>query len=141
MANPETFARRIRGIAEAVPANAAEILRKAVRRAGSNVVKATPVDTGLARSNWLASIGAADLSARSPRSQIATIQEINSTVADVPADSEVHIANGGGKVPYLERLNSGSSFQAPANFVRIAAMAARDGLLEGVQILKRRRNP
>lgn len=139
MARPEVFARRIRELATSVPLNAADVLRKAVKRAGSNVVKTTPVDTGLARSNWLASVGAPDLSPRSPRSQIATIQEINTVAATIRADSEVHIANGGDKVPYLERLNAGSSFQAPANFVRIALMLAEQNLLEGARIIRRRK--
>jgi hypothetical protein len=38
---------------------------------------------------------------------------------------EVHIANGGDKVHYLEWLNRGSSRQAPAGFVRIAMDTAR----------------
>ena len=68
-----------------------------------------------------------------------TVDEVRSTVARAPSDSEIHIANGGSKVPYLELLNRGSSFQAPADFVRISAMIAREQLVEGQRILTRRR--
>ncbi|MEE8551506.1 MAG: hypothetical protein V3T08_09675 [Gemmatimonadota bacterium] len=138
MAKPEVFAQRIRNLAEGVLVNAAKLVRDTVNAAGSNVVKATPVDTGLARSNWVAAEGSPNLSARGIRSESSTIDEIASVAARVKADAEVHIANGGSKVNYLERLNAGSSFQAPANFVRIALMLAREALKKDTRLLNPR---
>lgn len=139
MATPEVFARRMFQLAEGVPENAAMILRRGAVIAARTVITATPVDTALARSNWLAGLGAQDLSPRTPRSAAATVAEVRSTVARAPADSEIHITNGGSKVHYLGLLNRGSSFQAPANFVRISAMIARGQLLLGQRVLIRRR--
>lgn len=149
MARPEVFARRIRRIAESVPVNASRILQKAVVRAGSNVVKLTPVGgpptsphdphPGLARSNWVASLNAPDLGERSVRSEGSTINEIEAVAKMAPHDSEVHIANGGPKVPYLGLLNNGYSTQAPANFVRLALIMAREGLFDGESLIRVRR--
>ena len=139
MAKPEVFARRMFDLAQGLPENAARVLRRGAISAAEAVVRATPVDTALARSNWLAGLGSPDLSARAPRSIDATIAEVRSKVQRAPPDSEIHIANGGDKVPYLELLNAGSSLQAPANFVRIAAMVARESLLEGQRLLVVRR--
>lgn len=129
----------MRELAVLVPRNAAKILQKTALKAGSAVVKTTPVDTGLARSNWLAAVNAQDLTPRTPRTASSTINEIAGVVATASADSEIHITNGGDKVPYLERLNRGSSFQAPANFVRIALMLARASLTDGSALILGRR--
>lgn len=129
----------MRHIAEDVLGNAAKVLRKGAVRAGTNVVEATPVDTGLARSNWLASEESQDLSPRAPRTANATIAEIRQKVATIRYDSEIHITNGGSKVPYLRLLNCGWSRQAPTQFVRIAMLMAQAGLTEGERLLRRRR--
>lgn len=113
--------------ARAVPVEAARILAGTANVAGRNVVRATPVDTGFARSNWVASItGSPDLSDRPIRSRTATISEIKTITAGVKADGEIHIANGGDKVRYLKFLNEGSSTQAPAGFVGFALVMAQD---------------
>lgn len=139
MATPEVFARRMLGYATSVLLEGADLLRRVGSAAGRNVVYRTPVDTGLARSNWVASVGGPDLSERGIRSARETANEIAAVLSAIKADSELHIANGGEKVPYLKYLNAGTSFQAPANFVRIALMDARAKVLANPRLLVLRR--
>lgn len=87
------------------------------------LVERTPVDTGWARSNWLPSVG-------SPRKE--TVGEpgsLNESAADSGQsevadwkiqDGPIYITNN---VPYIGRLNGGSSKQAPAGFVESTVQA------------------
>jgi hypothetical protein len=89
-------------------------------RIHGKLVEDTPVDTGWARSNWLPSVGV-------PRRE--TVGEPGSLdtgaaglgqseVVDWKiADGPIYITNN---VPYIRRLNAGSSTQAPAGFVESA---------------------
>lgn len=138
MAAPEVFAARIRALAEGVPREAARILAGTANAAGRSVVRDTPVDTGLARSNWVASLGSPDLSDRGIRSRTATISEITSVTGGVRHDGEIHISNGGDKIPYLKFLEDGSSTQAPEGFMGFALVMARE-FLKNARILTRRR--
>lgn len=91
----------------------------------------TPVDTGFARSNWI-------LRAREPQSNLVGSrpkEKGGAGVDDVAADAavaefvtgyrigigNVYITN---LVPYVPRLNAGSSTQAPAGFVERAILKA-----------------
>lgn len=83
------------------------------------VVLATPVDTGRARGNWDVSIGG---SSKEPTDNID--QSGSNTIARGRAVAEsrkpgqsVHIANN---LPYIAKLNEGSSAQAPKLFVEQA---------------------
>lgn len=139
MAKPVVFARRIRELAEAVEPRMSEGQAAVAARSGKSAVTNTPVDTALARSNWVASADEPDLSERPPRSRQETIEEINqrtSAIAAFGRGQDIHVANGGEKVPYLSRLDAGSSTQAPAGFVREAAL---DGLvaLQNFRVLRR----
>ena len=138
MAAPEVFAVRMLDLARGIPVAAARILADTANAAGRNVVRDTPVDTGLARSNWVASLGSPDLSDRGIRSKTATISEIKAVTAGVKEDGEIHIANGGDKIPYLKFLNDGSSVQAPAGFIEFALTMTKD-FLQNARILSRRR--
>lgn len=99
---------------------------KLVSRLGLNItallIRDTPVDTGWARANWVPAIG-------SPRSRTAgtrsaaddgridrgpQVQGITA-LAGYRLGPPVFISNN---VPYINRLNSGSSRQAPAAFVQ-----------------------
>ncbi len=125
MASPAAFAARLKRRGRDVERNAAKVLRLAVRVAGEAVVENTPVDTGLTRSNWTASVDGPDLSPRGIRSVEATVGEMRTRVDGLGPDREVHIANGSDKIPWLGRLNRGSSTQAPMGFLRISVQIAR----------------
>lgn len=110
--------RLIKGVDDAVRATAL--------LADQTVVLATPVDTGRARMNWIATI---DVPAEEP-------VPINpGGVERSLAESRAVIATYNGEVnraiwltnslPYIQRLNAGSSQQAPAGFVEKAVGVAR----------------
>jgi hypothetical protein len=93
------------------------VIRKATIELFSSVVKGTPVDTGRARGNWQCTIGnrASTATEHTDKSGSGSISEI---VATVPAKSGsvVWLTNN---VPYIQKLEYGSSQQAPAGMVRI----------------------
>ncbi len=139
MAKPAVFARRIRELAEAVEPRTGEAQALVAARAGKSVVTNTPVDSALARSNWVASGDQPDLSERPPRSAQQTVDEIEQRVSAIAAfgrGQDIHVANGGEKVPYMGRLDAGSSTQAPAGFVREGALAGL-AALNNFRILRR----
>ncbi len=117
MSTPEKFAASIFRRAERVLTNAPKATRRATMAVVQSLAENTPVDTTRARSNWVAKIGAPDLSPRGFRSISAVIGEARGNTSNLKADEDVHVANGGEKVPYLSLLNDGSSTQAPAGFV------------------------
>jgi hypothetical protein len=104
------------------------IVRQTAIAAVREVVLATPVDTGRARSNWLVTLGGPSddqvgdetwVSFPSPQQ---TIDQANVEVAArQPNGQDVYITNN---VPYISRLNEGSSAQAPAGFVQQAVQRA-----------------
>ena len=97
------------------------VVRKLVLDVNANLVATTPVDTGWARANWIPRIGTPrEDTAGSPDSISRGEQEQG--VAEVATSYQiemgpVYITNN---VPYIGRLNQGSSQQAPAGFVQAA---------------------
>lgn len=97
----------------------------------ANLTENTPVDTGWARANWVPAIGSPvtkDLSGVRPTEQNASsaAAEQQSALGHVLtgyrlARGKVFISNN---VPYIVRLNEGSSKKAPAGFVQAAIRKA-----------------
>jgi len=84
------------------------------------LVAATPVLTGHARSNWVPSVGTpSDAVAGSPEAVDSTAQITGeAAVASFRLeDGDLYESN---HVPYIEALNDGSSPKAPAGFVESA---------------------
>lgn len=133
MANSlDQFSKRMMVRAERFEENVDRLVRKVAIVADQAVVSETPVDTGRARSNWIVSLGAAEsnvIEAYAPGAQGSTAAEntqaaINqgqSVIANYQGGLEIHITNN---LPYIGELNNGSSAQAPADFVRLAIVAA-----------------
>lgn len=118
---PGAAADRVEGIVRmAVQKIAMQVLR--------GVVMKTPVDTGRARSNWHVSLSAPDLSEReayAPGSGLglgeggnaaATITAGSATIETAPAYGMIYLSNG---LPYIMRLETGWSQQAPAGMVKM----------------------
>jgi hypothetical protein len=92
----------------------------------SRLVKSTPVDTGWAANNWIPSV-------RVPVVKTdGTPENVSSAASDEGAASVLlwkffqgpaYITNN---VPYINRLNQGSSKQAPAGFIERDILAAVD---------------
>lgn len=114
------------------------------------LVLATPVDKGVARSNWLVSLGASRgdvISAYSRGSKLGiseganaqgAIQHALSVVGNHKVGQDIYITNN---VHYIETLNAGYSGQAPANFVALAIQAGIEAIRRNPGILKSRNSP
>lgn len=92
-----------------------KIVRAATIELFSGVIKSTPVDTGRAKGAWATSVGSPTNDAPDRLGEAASIAEV---VAITPpgAGQETYLANN---LPYIERLENGSSTQAPAGMVTI----------------------
>lgn len=100
---------------------------------------ATPVDVGTAVSNWRVSVNAVSAQRRAyvpgkygstrPQNQSATISTARQFINDRPKARAFYVSN---TVPYISRLNDGSSVQAPAGFVETSLNAA----LRGIRTIK-----
>lgn len=123
-----------RALGDSIPEAAAGGVSEATKVVGRAVVLDTPVDTGLHRSNWVATIGAPFGGVRAayfPGQKLgkgeranaaAAIQQIEGTAARYRlrnvagrADQPVYITNN---APAIGRLNSGRSAQTPPSFVQ-----------------------
>lgn len=85
------------------------------------LVLATPVDTGRARSNWLASLDEPRREIVAPRSEAEAAAE---TLAIIEQAKEFPIITLSNNLPYIRQLNEGSSKQAPAAFIQTAMAQA-----------------
>lgn len=133
MADLFQFVRRFRLRANAVPKNANLLLRKVALIADQAVVTGTPVSTGTARSNWLVSVSQPRSDTIPPYSPgenqgigesanaNAAIAQGAAVIGSVSGGQSIIIANN---IPYIGKLNAGSSQQAPANFVELAILEA-----------------
>lgn len=123
------FSKRIREIAVGVEANSGKMVRKTVITVASAVALRTPVDTGRARANWRTQVGSA-LTAQAgafpqgtkgstgaAAAAQATAEAVNAMQGPVKSGVPVFISNN---LPYIGRLNDGSSTQAPAGFIQSA---------------------
>ena len=99
----------------------------------SNLVEATPVDTGWAKANWQVQIGSRPENPLGSPTAIPGIDDADAKVASYTADQGmVFVSN---PVPYIARLDGGHSQQAAANFVR---RAVEEAVEETSQILQSR---
>lgn len=88
----------------------------------AEITEDTPVDTGWARANWIPQVARPDLQERGSTGSTAQAerqvqQGLTSVFRYNNLDKKLFITNN---VPYIERLNEGSSTQAPAAFVQMA---------------------
>jgi len=129
MATSKNFgqlADRLRIRALLLERNVEEVVKAAAIAADQVVVLGTPVDTGRARNNWIASVGPVPLGGErgadpSGSQAIALARQAIDTYKIV--FKKILIANN---VPYIAKLNGGSSQQAPMGFTSQALAAAID---------------
>lgn len=126
-----SFERRIRVRAEDIATNVNTAVRKAALAVDQALVLGTPVDTGLARSNWLVALGSPTrktIAPYAPGNKLGLTEQANAAMALAQAagtvngrknEQDIWITNN---IPYIGSLNEGSSLQAPANFVELAIM-------------------
>lgn len=119
------FAIRMRGRGAKIPDRADRVTREVALAADRTVVRATPVDTGRARANWQATLGAPAVGTvdETPgkRASVASATGRNAGViaqykGGTPG-AAIFLTNN---LPYIVPLNDGHSKQAPAGFVEKA---------------------
>lgn len=97
-------------------------IRKATIELFGSVIKMTPVDTGRAKGNWQCTIGSPATSSTnaidgSSRQSLQGSKAYSDVVSTVPKSGNVvWLANN---LPYIRKLEYGSSQQAPSGMVRI----------------------
>lgn len=119
----KAFAERIKKRAKQVEKNVDKTVAKTALAILATVIPATPVDTGRARGNWQVSLGEpilTELKAEDKTGQ-ATVNKGAATAESRKSGQTIYICNN---VPYIGRLNEGSSPQAPAQFVQSAVRVA-----------------
>lgn len=127
------FGRRAHVIADNIETNANLLKRKVALAVDAAVVMATPVDTGRARSNWIAELNAPASNTVDPLAGVrkghegsggavarASIEKAKAVIEEAKPGDVIHITNN---LSYINALNDGSSAQAPANFVAEAVQA------------------
>lgn len=133
MANLSDLDNRMNRLSKKLSGEVNKFVRKVAFIADQNVVFATPVDTGRARSNWLVSVNSPVNETIQPYkagSALGVGEVANASAATDQAlaalagrrnDQDIYIQNN---LVYISRLNEGHSQQAPANFVQMAVKNA-----------------
>lgn len=105
------------------------IVKRIALNLDANLRETTPVDTGWARANWVLNIGAPFPSTAGTRAQ-AEAGSIDHTPHDAGALKVATAYKLGppiyetNNVPYIGKLNAGSSDKAPAAFIQAAIVRA-----------------
>jgi len=108
--------------------NVNKLVKEVALTVHQTVVVATPIDEGHAKSNWRLALGSplpGTITAYSPNggavtNEIAAIEQARGAVRGRKLGQPVSIGNN---LPYIGKLNSGSSRQAPEMFVRMALLS------------------
>lgn len=106
--------------------------RKATKALARELILATPVDEGTARSNWQVGVtpSASPRAAYSPGSHLGISESGNASSAIAAANAAVDAAPSGSTlfvsnpVPYIDILDQGHSRQAPRGMIRRALAVA-----------------
>ncbi len=120
------FGKRMFTVADKMELNTSQMIRKVALVAGQSIVTRTPKDTGRAQGNWQMSV---DRSTNTIKETIQTPAEVLAQHAGTVSGFSIESNRGiyiNNNLPYISKLNNGSSKQAPAGFVE---MGIRDGIL------------
>ena len=128
------FGKAIIKIAKDIQPNTIEGVRKAALVVDQVAVIQTPVDTGYARSRWVASIGIPVAAETGVQSRVEIGGEIAAAIAISQASSVIKTWKGIGSIfisnplEYVVYLDEGSSEQAPEGMSEDAIQAGRQAL-------------
>ncbi len=129
--NINEYPRVARRLAKAIEEFSGDLLKSAAVGVAAQVISSTPVDTGQARSNWLASVNAPRLDTRGPvsRNPAAIVAEVTAIYRSAGPDDTLYLSNN---LDYIGALNANppKSTQARAGFIRRAVI---QGALRGVR--------
>lgn len=126
------FEVRMKKLGSNVETNADKLMRKVALSVDSTLVSATPVDTGRARSNWVAELGGPAAFTNPPMSADEAMADAKAVIEQYKGGTDIHLTNN---LPYIGALNDGHSAQAPAGFVQTAVL---DGVAQipGTKLLE-----
>jgi len=119
VANLKQFNKKINKIAAGIELEANTVKKKVAIAIDQVVTLATPVDTGRARANWRVGIDAPvqGTTEDTDKNGQATLQAAKDKINSTDSGEDIFISNS---LPYIGKLNDGSSAQAPAGFVEKA---------------------
>lgn len=115
----KSVADQIRQIAERSGKKTETVVRETLFRVGQSVVLMTPVDSGRARANWLHGIGNYTQKQLddTDKSGGVAINALNVGLEKLSIGQTFYFTNS---LPYAQKLEYGSSLQAPAGMVRVS---------------------
>jgi hypothetical protein len=110
---------QVRSVVNALTNFSEDIIKQLTIETTAEVVKATPIDTGWARANWIPSVGDPVDATTGSKDGVTTSRQ-EAGVAEVLTTytlrrGNLFITNN---VPYITKLNEGTSTQAPSGFVQ-----------------------
>lgn len=119
-------ARLINEVANQIPKTVNDAKKELAREIVKNLVPATPVLTGKARSNWIVT-SAAPFQRTNEPPQISiggapSFDSLERALLTVQPGATIYIRNN---LPYIKRLNEGYSRQAPAKYVESVVSVAQ----------------
>ena len=128
--------RRMNKLGGTITKGVSKLAQDVAKGIGATVVDTTPVDTGLARSNWRATISApasGTIPPYSPGNQLGIGEAANALATkaqqkqaidrfDASKHASIFITNN---VPYIGALNDGSSPQSPGGMVEMGIQTGR----------------
>jgi hypothetical protein len=150
MATLAQFSRNIRRRGSQVENSASRIVKAVAVRSLKSLVRNTPADKGVARSNWRVGIGAptrAVIGAYAPGKNLGIGENANASAAINAGrarinslrsstrglETSIYISNA---APYIEKLNNGSSTQVGKYFIQRALLEAQTEL-SGFRVFER----
>jgi hypothetical protein len=129
------FSNRVREISVELDKSVDKVIKEVASIVGDTVRERTPIDKGVARDNWRTALNSPIKEAEylhdgeSRREWTRQVPISKKVVGDYKKGDIIYITNN---VDYMEKLNAGSSRQAPANFIDHAISA-------GLNIIRNRK--
>jgi len=115
MASGEQFHIDVRKWVEEKQADMNTIRQKVVLDLGTDVIIATPVDTGYAQGSWQTTLGQAAGNDTDRKGADVAIGELKFISSISSLAEDIWLIN---RAPYIHRLESGNSTQAPSGMVK-----------------------
>lgn len=119
------FSDELDNFANLFPSTANQLIRLVALEALQNVVPATPVDTGRARSNWFVNV---DTPINETTDETKYNPHLLSEASKLLSPTSSNVIWLTNNLPYIVRLNEGWSGQAPAGFVESSVKAAEKAI-------------
>lgn len=123
MSRAQTFQLDIAAFSRKAEAQMDRKVREVCFEMSARIIQKTPVDTGRARANWIASIGSPSTAVTDSMDKIGSATLANAmSVAKGAVGKVFWLSNN---LPYIEKLEYGSSKQAPQGMVRVTMIEMR----------------